>query len=160
MNFNSWLLKQDLMKTTRCWSTLTNMPWTLNLLARSCTPQINLPHWKIWELALPTRKDGTPSQHNTTKFTVKLKKQWRNNNRLGAYNMPRRATPTTIGNPDTTMHHDNNATQMLWMSSRSWWLSMPCLIKNEAIICATGSASTASNLDMFLANAQRSDPQM
>ena len=66
----------------------------------------------------------------------------------------------TIGNPDTTMHHDKNATQMLQTLMQSQWLSMPCLMKNEAIICATGSASIASNLDMSLTNAQRSDPQM
>ena len=151
------LLKQDSTKTTRCWFALTNEPWTLNLLTRSCIPQINLPHWKILEKMWPSRKDGTPSWHN---MTIKLKKPWKNDNQLEAYDMPRRATPTTIGNPDTIMHHDHNMIQMLWTSTWSWWLSMPCLMKNEAIICTTGSASIASNLDMFLANAQRSDPQM
>ena len=66
----------------------------------------------------------------------------------------------TIRNPNTTMHHNNNVTQMPWMSMQLQWLSMPCLMKNEAIICTTGSSSIASNLDMSLANAQRSDPQM
>ena len=40
-NFNSWSLKQDSTKTTRCWSTLTDEPWTLNLLTRLCIPQIS-----------------------------------------------------------------------------------------------------------------------
>ena len=69
-----------------------------------------------------------------------------------------RRTPTTIGNLDTTMHHDHNMTQMPWTSTRSRWLLMPCLMKNKAIICTMGSASIARNLDMFLVNAQRSDP--
>ena len=160
MNFNSWSLKQDLTKTIRCWFALTDVPWTLSLPTRSCTPLTNLPHWKIQERMQLSRKDSTPLRHNMIRSTAKLKKPWRNDNQLEAYDMPRRATPTTTGNPDTTMYHDNNMTPMLWTSMWSWWLSTPCLMKNKAIICATGSASIASNLDTFLTNAERSDPQM
>ena len=71
-----------------------------------------------------------------------------------------RRTPTTIGNPDTIMHHDNSMIQMLWMLMQSQWLSMPCLMKNKASTYAMDFASTASNLDISPVNAQRSDPQM
>ena len=63
-------------------------------------------------------------------------------------------------NNDTIMHYDNNAIQMLWMSTQSWWLSMPCLMKNEANVYMMDFAFTASNPDISPANAQRSDPRM
>ena len=116
-----WLLVTKLTKTARCWSTLTDVLWTHSLVTRSCIPQISLPHWKTWEPALPSRKDGTPLWHNMIRFTVKLKKPWRNDNQLGAYDMLRR-TPTTIGNPDTISAWKSGPVRFLpfWDIDRDW----------------------------------------
>ena len=108
-------------------------PWTHNLLTRSCIPQTSLPCWKIWELVLPSRKDGTLLWHSMTRFIMKHKKLSKNDNQLGAYDMLRR-TPTTMIQlcTMTTMqskcygcqhNHDGSQCHVLWRMRQmsTWW---------------------------------------